>query len=317
MTVLLDIKFEQIFGQVAAFETTMPDRSITQWADLKNSQDDFARVRYAVVWNPDPGMLSSLPSLEVIFSAGAGVDHIFCDTDLPQHLPIIRFVDPDLTNRMSEWVVLQCLMHLRQQRQYDLLQRNHQWRELPQPIASEVRVGIMGLGKLGLDAARKLMAMGFQVQGWSRRQKTHEGISCFAGEEGFVPFLNQTDILVCLLPLTPQTRGIIDVKLVDQLGNDGVIRPVIINAGRGGCHDEAALVEALKDGRLGGISLDVFEKEPLAANSPLWDFNNAILTPHVAATSDILALARYVAGQIKQHELGRGRDNQVDLETGY
>ncbi len=316
MALLLDINFDgrNKFGE---FHKEMPDERVIHWQKEKDHNPDLSSVRYAVVWKPQPGLLASLPDLRVIFSAGAGVDHIFEDPKLPKDIPLVRFVDPDLTNRMSEWVVLQCLMHLRQQRKYDRNQFKHHWQELDQPIASDVRIGMMGLGELGCNAAEKLNVMGFQVNGWSRSKKYVEGVQCFSGEGGFDAFLGQSDILVCLLPLTDRTTGILNAGLIKRLPQNGAIRPVIINAGRGGSQVEADIIEALQNGMLGGVSLDVFETEPLADDSPLWDFENAIITPHVAATSNISALAKYVAGQITRYESTGKLNNLVDMARGY
>lgn len=316
MTVLLDLKFETRKIE-SHFEAAMPGRTILNWADEKASKPDLSDIRYAVVWQPDAGLLASLPKLEVIFSGGAGVDHIFKDPHLPRDKPIVRFVDPNLTNRMSEWVMLQCLMHLRQQRTYDGFQKEHKWRGLAQPIASDIRVGLMGLGELGLDAAQKLKNIGFKVHGWSRSAKTIEGIETFSGHDGMEPFLAQTDMLVALLPLTPETTGILNRGLIEKLPQDGIMKPVLINAGRGGSQVEVDIISCLEDGTLGGVSLDVFEQEPLAADSPLWNFENAILTPHVAAESSIPALALYVAKQIDRYESGKTLSNIVDVNRGY
>ncbi len=316
MTILLDLKFETRKIETH-FEAAMPGRRILNWVDEKATSPDLSHVRYAVVWQADAGLLARLPKLEVIFSGGAGVDHVFKDPQLPRDRPIVRFVDPDLTNRMSEWVVLQCLMHLRQQRTYDGYQKEHRWQGLAQPIASDIRIGLMGLGELGLDAAQKLKNIGFRVHGWSRSAKTIEGIETFAGQEGMAEFLARTDMLVALLPLTPETTSILNRDLIVKLSQDGVMKPVLINGGRGGSQVETDIIAALEDGTLGGVSLDVFEHEPLVADSPLWGFDNAILTPHVAAESSIPALARYVAKQITRYESGKVLNNSVDVDRGY
>ena len=314
MAVLLDIKFEDTQG-IEYFSKLIDAHTIIDWHGDKGF--DRAEIQYAVVWKPETGLLASLPNLKVIYSAGAGVDHIFADQELPKDIPIVRFVDPDLRDRMSEWVVLQCLMHLRQQRAYDKNQRSRNWIELPQPIASEIRVGIMGLGILGLDAAIKLKMMGFQVSGWSRSAKNIEGVDTFAGKDSFGTFLGQADILVNLLPLTDETAGILCNELFDQLPQNGAMKPVIVNAGRGGSQIEADIVEALKSGKLGGVSLDVFQSEPLSKDSPLWTIDNATLTPHVAAVSSLAALASYVAQSIAAYEDNGNLNNLVELERGY
>ncbi len=314
MSILLDLKFDAP-NIKQAFVKALPGKTIIERARDKDA--DLSDVRYAVVWKAERGILARLPKLEVIFSGGAGVDHVFSDPDLPDSIPIARFVDPDLTGRMSEWVVLQCLMHLRQQRAYDEAQRHRKWLPLPQKVASDIRVGLMGLGALGLDAALKLKIMGFKVHGWSRSLKSIEGIETFAGPDGMDEFLGQSDMLVSLLPLTPETSGMINRTLLKKLSRKGAIRPVLINAGRGGSQIDADIVGCLQDGTLGGVSLDVFEREPLDENSPLWDFDNAILTPHVAAESSIPALARHVASQIARYENGKSLDNLVDGKRGY
>ncbi len=316
MSLLLDIKFDNT-QETEIFIKALPDMNIINWRAEKHNNPDLSSVRYALVWKPDEGLLADLPNLEVIFSAGAGVDHIFEDKKLPTNIPIVRFVDPDLRDRMSEWIVLQCLMHLRQQRSYDQIQKSHSWVELSQPIASEVRVGIMGLGELGLDASVKLKAMGFQVHGWSRSEKNIEGVQSYWGADGLNAFLAISDILVNLLPLTKETAGILCTGLFEKLPQDGVMKPVVINAGRGGSQVEFDIVKALESGLLGGASLDVFETEPLANDSPLWDIDNAILTPHIAAVSSMPALAAYTIGMIRNHENGKGLDNLVDQVRGY
>lgn len=278
---------------------------------------DPAAVRYALVWKPEPGFLASLPNLEVIFSLGAGVDHLTSDPHLPDR-PVVRIVDPDLTMRMTEWVVLQVLMHHRRQRAYDALQAERRWAPIPQPAARAVRVGVMGLGVLGSDAAEVLARLGFQVAGWSRTPKALAGIECFSGAAELPVFLRRTELLVVLLPLTPDTRGILDAALVDGLAKDGPLGgPVLINAGRGGLQVEADLDRALRDGRLAAASLDVFETEPLPQESPLWSAPNLTITPHVAADSDAGALAGAILAKIAAYERGEPLTGLVDRTLGY
>lgn len=280
------------------------------------ADDPVKTVRYAVVWKQPEGLLATLPNLEVIFSLGAGVDHVLRDPTVPD-VPLVRFVDPDLTGRMVEWVTLQCLLHLRRQRVFDNLQRERRWEQLPMPRAREVTVGIMGLGTLGLACAKILMKMDFLVRGLTRHHRTVDGVKMFTGENEDA-FLAGTDILVNLLPLTDETRGLIDSKLIDRLKPNGALGgPIIINAGRGGSQVETDIVAALDDGRLAGVSLDVFETEPLAPESPLWGYDSAILTPHVAATTDPDALVAHVVEQIDRHENGRGLQHLVDRNRGY
>jgi glyoxylate/hydroxypyruvate reductase A len=219
---------------------------------------------------------------------------------------------------MTEWVTLQVLLHHRHQKIYDRQQVEHRWKELKQPAASTVRVGMMGLGVLGRDAAEVLVRLGFRVAGWSRRPTTVNGVTVFSGEAGLDPFLARTDILVCLLPLTPETRGILALPLFRKLAQDGVLGgPIVINGGRGGLQVEADIVTAIETGILKGATLDVFETEPLPASSPLWDLPNVVITPHAAAASTAEAIAPEIYRQILAYEAGEPLRNLVDRKTSY
>lgn len=288
--------------------------------DLRVYPDDIgdpADVLYALVWKPEPGVVATFPNLRAILSLGAGVDPVLKDPDLPD-VPLVRVADPDMTMRMSEYVVLHVLMHHRQQRHLDALQAQASWDPLAQWPASAVRVGVMGLGVLGADAAGKLRMMGFQVAGWSRSRKQIEGIDCYAGESELGSFLGRTDILVSLLPLTAETRGLIDRKLIARLAKDGPLGgPVVINAGRGEQQVESDLLAALDAGELAGATLDVFQTEPLPPDSPLWRHPKVTVTPHMAADSDPETISRYVLNQIERIEQGLPPDNVVDRTRGY
>lgn len=311
--ILLSVQFDHA-SEEASLASVFEDRPVIDW--LKDMPGSLEGVKYALVWKVDPDLFRQMPDLEVIFSAGAGVDKIMDVPDLPD-VPVVRFVDDTLTTRMSEWVVLQCLMHLRQQRKYDAFQAARDWHELPQAQASDIRVGIMGLGVLGRDSAQKLKALGFQVNGWSRTKKEIEGIRCFDADETS-GFLSQTDFLVGLLPLTQETRGFFNRSIFEQLPkHQAVASPVFINAGRGQSQVESDIISCLKDGTLRGASLDVFETEPLQADSPLWEMDNVFITPHAAASSDLAALGRYVQKQLTRHEAGEKLENIVDRSLGY
>lgn len=280
---------------------------------------DPADVRYALTWKPPEGLLTSLPNLAAIINLGAGVDALLSGPPLPENVPVVRLVDENLTARMSEWVTLQVLAHHRQALAYLDQQRKAVWRELPQPIAAKVRVGMMGYGVLGRDAAEVLVRLGYDVAAWSRTARPEAGpVEVYRGADGLDRFLARTDVLVCLLPLTPETRGILARPLFERLAADGALGgPVLINAGRGGLQVEADVVAALETGLLAGASLDVFVEEPLPADSPLWHAPNLILTPHVAAVSDPETVCAYAIAQIEAHESGRGLTNVVDPRKGY
>ena len=279
---------------------------------------DRGAIRYALSWRHPPGSLSNLPGLRAIFSLGAGVDHLFADPALPDR-PIVRIVDPDLRDRMSEWVVMQALIHLRQLRRYERQQRERLWKDDPaQPRAAEVNVGVLGLGVMGMDAAMKLMGLGFPVAGWSRTPKSAPGMECFSGPEGLEALLAWADILVVLLPLTKETRGILSASLFARLKQGGRLGgPALINAGRGGLQVEADILAALDSGLLKGASLDVFEREPLPADSRLWTHPAVYVSPHNAAISAPQAIAVAIARQIEAFERGAPLQDVIDRTRGY
>ena len=299
---------------VERFRRFLPDRDIV----VLGEAFDKSAVRYVATWGPKPGSLSGLPNLEAIFSLGAGVDHLMSYPDLPD-VPIVRVAQDDLTHRMSEYMVLHCLMYLRDQRRFDEDQKAKRWKpDRAPPIAGDVRVGIMGFGVLGQDSARKLKMMGFDVAGWSRTAKDVEGFEVYAGEEGLTPFLNRTDILIALMPLTPETEGMLNRSLFEKLARDGRLGgAILINAGRGKLQVEADILSCLDDGTLRAATLDVFETEPLLESSPLWTHPRVTITPHNSATSEPEATARYIAQQIRRYEEGEPFEAVVDKVRGY
>ncbi len=274
-------------------------------------------IVYAVVWKQRPNLLSNLPNLRVIFSIGAGVDHIFADQTIPQ-VPIVRVVADNLTRHMTEYVVWRVLDHHRQGALYRAQQAKKIWHEPPQRAAEDVSVGIMGLGNLGRAAASALLSLGFRVNGWSRREQSVEGVSTFAGDAGLIPFLNATDMLVVLLPLTPATQGMVNHGLLKHLRKRNALGgAVLINAGRGRLQKDADIVRALDDGTLKETSLDVFEVEPLPRTSPLWSHPKVYVTPHAAATSDPNHLVPIMLRQMAAFERGETLENLVDRKAGY
>ncbi|WP_421872516.1 2-hydroxyacid dehydrogenase [Pararhizobium sp.] len=313
--VIIDLKFiprEVEDGLKGAF----PGREVINLADPAHKSRGLSGIDYAVVWKSDPDLFSRAPDLKVVFSGGAGVDHVLTLPGLPD-VPLVRFVDRSLTTRMSEWVVMNCLMHLRQHRAYEARAKAHVWEDLSQPEAADVTVGVMGLGVLGQDAIRKLSVMGFRTIGWSRSKKTIDGVETFAGGE-LDAFLGRTDFLVSLLPLTAETQSILNADLIAKLSRNGPFgAPVLINGGRGGSQVSADIIAALQSGALGGASLDVFEEEPLDSGSPFWDMDNVYVTPHVAASSDVKALFVHAEQQMDRFENGLPLGHLVDRKAGY
>jgi glyoxylate/hydroxypyruvate reductase len=298
----------------ARFDEVCAGRRVLQ---LPDALFDPAEVHYAAVWKPRPGELAAFPNLRVIFNLGAGVDALMADQSLPD-VPLVRVAVPDLTERMTEYVVLHVLMHHRQELYLRESQREKRWAPKYQWAAPAITVGIMGLGTLGANAAGVLRRLGFRVAGWSRSPKQLEGVACFHGEGQLEPFLRQTNILVCLLPLTQDTRHVLNRDLFTKLNRESPMgAPVLINAGRGGLQNETDILRCLEDGTLGAASLDVYETEPLPLASPFWSHPKVVLTPHNAADTDADEISKYVAQQIERIEAGAMLENVVDRGRGY
>ena len=319
MSLLLAIKSGSGNWSAAAwaerFRACLPDMPVV---DAGGEFYDTSAVRYAAVWKPAPGLLASLPNLRAIFNLGAGVDALLADLSLPKHVPIARVVDPDLTRRMTEYVVWHVLDQHRQGPLHRAAQLRRAWIGPDQRAAKDLRVGLMGLGAIARDAAEVLARLGFQVAGWSRSIKSLPGVRCHHGADGLDAFLATTDILVVLLPLTRDTRHMINVSLLRCLAKDGPLgKPVLINAGRGGLQVEADILACLDEGSLGHAVLDVFETEPLPASNPLWAHPGVTITPHNAADSDPDAISGAVADQIRACEQGHPLRHLIDRPRGY
>lgn len=292
-----------------AVAARFPELDFRVWPALGRAEE----IRYALVWKIADGVLRTLPGLRAIFALGAGVDQILIDPEFPRDVPLARLVGAGLAEQMSEYVLLGTLYFHRQLDAYLAQQRRCEWRKLAAVEPGERRVGIMGLGVLGSDAARKLAALGFKVRGWSRTPKSLPGVTSFAGEAERTAFLAECEILVNLLPLTEATRGILAQPLFDQLP-DGA---ALVHAGRGRQLVEGDLVAALDRGKLVGAMLDVFAEEPLPPDHPFWRHPRVIVTPH-ASTQPIAALALdQVVENIRRIEAGETPIGLVDPEIGY
>jgi len=299
---------------VASMRKAAPGLDVRNWPDVGNLAD----VTYTAAWLPPPDVVKGLPNLKVIFSLGAGVDAILKDPTLPQATPIVRVNDPDLTMRMTEYIVLQVLIHHRQQRRIDENQRRKVWDSFPTHAASALSVGIMGMGVLGQDAAERLRDLGFKVAGWSRSRKMVRGIESFAGPQEFDAFLARTDVLVSLLPATPDTDRVINRATIRKLSRKGPFgAPILINAGRGRQQVGEDILASLDAGELHAATLDVFAVEPLPPDSPFWTHPKVTVTPHCAADSDPDTICAYIAQQIARHEDGQPLENLVDRQRGY
>ncbi len=293
----------------AAFAEHIPDLEFRVWPDVGNEEE----VEIALVWDPMEEHLLRFANLKLIASLGAGVDHLLAATTLPDGVPMTRIVDGNLTQGMREWILLYTLYCHRRAPEYLALQQAQNWHQLAAPFSYQRRVGIMGLGVLGAAAAKSLQDIGFQVSGWSRREKNLPGVESYAGAEALDEFLAVCEILICLLPLSPATEGIINSRLLSALPEGACL----INGARGGLAVEADLTAALKSGRLAHAVLDVTRKEPLPADDPLWRAPNITITPHVASITNAASGARLVAENIRRVRVGEVPHQLVDPQAGY
>jgi len=281
-----------------------------------HGQDAYAPgdIDYALGFRPKPGFLKTLPKLKAIFSLGAGIDGFLIDPEFPRHIPLVRFVDETLSREMAQYVVMHVLIQHRAERTFAAAQREGKWRQamLGRPT-EQTRISILGIGEIGTVVAERLRDLGFPVSGWSRTKKSVPAVKGFTGAGELDAFLAQSDILVCVLPLTPQTRHILNAQLFAKLPKGAYV----INVARGGHVNEPELIAALDSGHLSGATLDVFETEPLPETSPIWKHPKIIATPHVAAITSPIAAARYVIDGIAAMERGEKPANIVDMERGY
>lgn len=273
---------------------------------------DPAEIDVALVWRPPRGLLASLPSLRAILALSAGIETLLEDPTLPD-VPLCRMVDESLVVTMREFVLAAVLLYHRDLDRYEAQQRRAVWRMRPPRPASATRVGVMGLGALGRPVAETLRDFGFAVRGWSRTPREIEGIACFAGRASLAAFAGGCDVLVNLLPLTPETEGILNAGLFAALPRGAVV----INVGRGRHLVDADLIDAVDSGHLRGALLDVFRDEPLPEDHPFWRRPHIRVTPHVAAYTLPESAAEVVAENLRRLSEGRPLLHVVDRMRGY
>jgi glyoxylate/hydroxypyruvate reductase A len=285
-------------------------------ADLRLTQELGAleEIDAAVCWYPPEGLLARMPNLQLVQSVGAGIDHLTLDPALPA-VPVCRIVDTDMASGMSAYVTWAVIQHQRSMGNYLASAAAGRWQEQPVLPPSRHRVGIAGLGTLGLACARALQTIGYSVRGWSRSPKADlpAGVESFHGDAGRAAFLAGCDTLVCLLPLTEETRGFLCAELFAQLPRGAHL----INVGRGAHLVEADLLQALADGTLGAATLDALTQEPLPADHPFWQDPRILVTPHIATRTHPSAIARQTHDNLLQIRSGRAAAVAVDLARGY
>jgi glyoxylate/hydroxypyruvate reductase len=290
------------------FAQHAPDLDFRTWPDA----GDLEQVEYLIAWQVPPDFLARLPRLKVLFSSGAGVDHVDFSA-VPPHIPLVRMVEPGIINGMVEYVSLAVLALHRDFFDYVAQKAARAWTALEVPPASARTVGVMGLGSLGCAVLERLSAYGFRLRGWNRSPRSIAGVETFAGAEQLQPFLAGCDVLICLLPLTPATKGILNRDLFSQLPTGAAL----INVGRGPHLVDADLVAALDAGQLSRAILDVTDPEPLPPDHPFWTHPRVFVTPHVASMTQPETAAPILLENIRRHQRGEPLIGLIDRGRGY
>ena len=272
----------------------------------------FADAEVAICWDVPSGVYASMPRLRLVHSVAAGVDNVIAGQDI-RNIPVCRVVDPNQAAGMLQYVLWSVLYFHRGFDEALTGQQNRQWVKPAQRTAASYRVGVMGLGEIGAYVAVELSRLGYDVHGWARSRRDIEGVEVFAGMEEYEAFLEDVNALVCLLPLTPQTTGILNRRTFDTLPAGATL----VQCGRGPQLVEADLLRALDNGRLRGAILDVFATEPLAADSPFWTHPNVMVTPHMATTPTFSVAVEQIAINIQRLNAGLSPNNAVDPLRGY
>ncbi|WP_299707911.1 glyoxylate/hydroxypyruvate reductase A [uncultured Pontibacter sp.] len=300
-------------------------RNTGRWADALRERRPGLEVRtypetvpadeveFALAWNHPLGAFKDFPNLKCIASTGAGVDHILRDPELPEGVQITRIVDEDLTQDMGMFVTALVLNHVRCLHGYKDAQREHAWKQHRYLRTADVVIGVMGMGVLGSHTAKQLSNLGFKVHGWSRSTKLLEGIGTYAGPEELEAFLSKSDILICLLPLTKKTSGVLNKELFSKLPKGAHV----INVARGEHLVDEDLIEMLDNGHLSGASLDVFREEPLPAEHPFWEHPQINVTPHIASITNPASAVSQILENYDRMRHGEPLINVVSQTKGY
>lgn len=286
----------------------LPEIRFTCWPDV----GDAAAVRYLVAWTLPDELIAGLPNLEILFSIGAGIDQLDIDR-LPPALRIVRMVEPGITDTMADYVAMAVLALHRDLPFHIAEQRAGRWSWRDVPPARERRVGVMGLGELGRAALAALAPHGFRLAGWSRSPRTIDGVDCFAGDAGLAPFLAHSEILVCLLPLTGDTRHILNRVTFAAMPRGARL----VNVARGGHLVQDDLLEALGNGQLSAAILDVADPEPLPAGHPFFTHPAILLTPHVAGITRTDSAVHALIDNLRRVIAGTPLVGKVDRRRGY
>jgi glyoxylate/hydroxypyruvate reductase A len=292
----------------AAVEAALPQVRFDCWPEVENP----AEIRHVVAWTLPDEAIAALPNLEVLFSVGAGIDQLDLSR-LPATLRVVRMIEPGIIDTMADFVAMAVLALHRNLPFHLAMQRAGVWEWRDVPPARERRVGVMGLGELGRAALAALAPHGFQLSGWSRSAHDIAGVRCHAGAAGLDAFLAESEILVCLLPLTDETRGVLDADLFARLPRGASL----VNAARGGHLVQDDLLAALDSGQISAAFLDVCTPEPLPAGHPFWTHPAVILTPHVAGITRRDSAVKSLIANLARELAGQPLEGEVDLSRGY
>lgn len=292
----------------ALFAEHAPDIEFRQWPDIGDPED----IRYLLAWQPPEDIATLLPNLEVLFATSAGIDQ-FDPGVLPDGLPVVRMLDPAIEQGMIEYATFATLWRHRHMSDYVHQQCDRHWQAHMLVPASRRRIGVLGLGQLGGAIACHLKGYGFQVSGWARTPRNLPGITTHAGAETLDAFLSESDILICVLPLTRDTRGVLNHALFERLPQGASL----INMGRGDHLVEADLTLALDSGQLSGAVLDVLSEEPPAPDHPFWQDPRILMTPHVAAMTQPDTAFPVLLENLRRHQRNDTMLGQIDRQRGY
>ncbi len=294
---------------VDALKKLDPTLDVQIWPNERRKED----VEFVLCWNHPEGVLADYPNLQCICSMGAGIDHLSNDAFFPKDLPVVRLVDPLLAQSMFEYICAVVMFHFRELDVYKAQQGQSNWLQQPPKSIFQTTIGIMGLGNIGKYSASKFSDIGFNVIGWSRTKKSIKGVKSYTGEDQLEEFLSQASILICLLPLTNETRGILNLKNFNKLPQGAYL----VNVARGEHLVDEDLIMALNEGQLRGACLDVFREEPLVKSHPFWNHSKILLTPHCASITDPISVAPQVVQNYRLMQDSKPLLNQVNLLRGY
>ncbi|MBC7684663.1 MAG: glyoxylate/hydroxypyruvate reductase A [Bdellovibrionales bacterium] len=309
MRILLHRADGNVEPWISGFAAALPEADIIVWQEGA----DIAPCDYAVLWAPPAGMLAHLQLVKAIFITGAGVDGILKFADTLPDVPIIRLGDAGMAVQMAEYVAYAVLRYFRRFDDYEVQARRGLWQQLPQYRKEDFAIGVMGMGVLGTRVLDALKGFGFPLRGWSRTDRQHDGVTCFSGQAGIEDFLRGTRVLVCMLPLTPDTANLLDRRTLSMLPHGAYL----VNVARGAHVAEPDLLALIRAGHIAGATLDVFCNEPLPAPHPFWDEPRITLTPHMAALTLPGPSAAQIAGKIKALECGEPVSDIVERTRGY